>query len=414
MRKSFTLTRRQLVAGMAAVGVGVSLAGTAALAADDGVKIGIIIPTSGPWARPGTLYAQGAELAARHINEEGGIKALGGAKVNLVVYDAGDSPETARNAAQRMVAQHEDSVAAGGAWLSSFTLSASEVTERASIPLVTGSSADIITERGFKYVFRTVPAGAAWVEQLAPGILALSENALGKRPTTAALIADSTPAPANWSDILRNTILPREGIELVVDDVFTPPIADTTALVQKVRRARPDIFINIATNVPDMKLFIDKMSELNVRMPTFFVANALASSEVPQLISDSALDGMLVAINNWGTPDRQSIVDDFVEMSGEPFMAQETSNAYADVWLIKEAIERAGVADRVKVADALRSIDLPTGEGVGRLYYGGRVQFDEKGNRIGAGMMLVQWQGGKPVVVYPPEMAGGAEPIWPQ
>jgi len=413
MHRRFILKRRNALIGAAALAASTMLAGQGAFAADDEVTVGIIIPTSGPWARPGTLYVQGAELAARHINEQGGIKAIDGAQIKLAIYDAGDSPETARNAAQRMVSQQPDMVAAAGAWLSSFTLSASEVTERAGIALVTGSSADLLTERGFHYIFRTVPDGAAWVEQLTPGIMALSEDALGRRPTTAALIADSTPAPANWSDILRTTVLPREGVSLVVDEVFTPPIADTTSLVQKLRRAQPDIFINIATNVPDMKLFIDKMSELNVKIPTFHIANALASSEVPQVIEQNALDGMLVAINNWGTPDRQSIVDDYIEASGEPFMAQETSNAYADVWLIKEAIEQAGVADREKVAEALRNMHLPMNEGVGRLYYGGdTLAFDEKGNRIGAGMMLVQWQAGQPVVVYPPEMAGGATPLW--
>lgn len=414
MSKSFMPNRRDVLAGIAAAGAGFSLAPTAAFAAGENVKVGVIMPITGPWARTGTLYVQGAELAARHINEQGGIKALGGAALELLVYDAGDSPETARNAAQRMVAQHNDLSAISGAWLSSFTLAVSEVTERAGIPLVTVSAADILTERGFKYIFRTVPTGAAWVEQLMPGVLAVSQKALNRGPKTAAMIADSSPSPQIWSKILREIVLPREGIELLIDDVFTPPIADTTALVQKVRRAQPDIMFNIATNTPDLKLFIDKMTEFNLRIPTFFVASALASSEIPQLISHKALDGMLVAINNWGTPARQSIVDDFAKAYNEPFMAQDSANAYAEMWLIKEAVEQAGIADHEKVAEALRSIDLPTDEGVGRLFYGGRIKFDESGNRIGAGMMLLQWQNGQPVTVYPPEMTGGAEPIWPQ
>lgn len=414
MSRPYLPNRRAVVAGIAAAGAGISLARTTAFAAGQNVKIGVIMPITGPWARTGTLYVQGAELAARHINEQGGIKALGGATLELLVYDAGDSPETARNAAQRMVAQHNDLSAITGAWLSSFTLAVSEVTERAGIPLVTVSAADILTERGFKYIFRTVPTGNAWVEQLMPGVLAVSQKALGRLPKTAAMIADSSPSPQTWSKILRENILPQKEIELLVDEVFTPPIADTTALVQQVRRAQPDIMFNIATNTPDLKLFIDKMTEFNLRIPTFFVASALASSEIPQLISHKALDGMLVAINNWGTPARQSIVDDFKKAYGEPFMAQDSANAYGEMWLIKEAVEQAGVADNEKVAEALRNIDLPTDDGVGQLFYGGRIKFDQSGNRVGAGMMLLQWQSGQPVTVYPPEMTGGAEPIWPQ
>ena len=99
------------------------------------VKVALIAPISGPWARQGELMLKGAEMAVDDINRPGGIKALGGAKLKLVVIDAGDSIEKAKNAAQRMVAQETDLVGCTGAWLSSFTLAVTEVTERAELPL---------------------------------------------------------------------------------------------------------------------------------------------------------------------------------------------------------------------------------------------------------------------------------------
>ena len=87
---------------------------------------------------------------------------MGGAKLELVAIDAGDSAEKAKNAAQRLVAQEPDVVGGMGAWLSTFTLAVTEVTERAEIPWLTLSYADTITDRGFKYVFQTSPtAGLA-------------------------------------------------------------------------------------------------------------------------------------------------------------------------------------------------------------------------------------------------------------
>jgi len=86
------------------------------------VKIAVIVPLSGPWARQGTLVKFGAETAVDEINQLGGIKALGGAKIELVAIDAGDSAEKAKNAAQRLVAQEPDVVGGMGAWLSTFTL----------------------------------------------------------------------------------------------------------------------------------------------------------------------------------------------------------------------------------------------------------------------------------------------------
>ena len=62
----------------------------------------MIVPLSGPWARSGQLKKMGGDLAVKHINEQGGIKALGGAKLRLISIDAGDNVEKAKNAAQRL------------------------------------------------------------------------------------------------------------------------------------------------------------------------------------------------------------------------------------------------------------------------------------------------------------------------
>ena len=74
----------------------------------------MLVPVSGMYARPGTVMREGAEMAVDHINAQGGVKALGGAKLKLVVLDSGDTTEKAKNAAQRMVAQEPDLVAASG------------------------------------------------------------------------------------------------------------------------------------------------------------------------------------------------------------------------------------------------------------------------------------------------------------
>ena len=59
-----------------------------AAAADD-VKIALVVPLSGRWARQGQLKKMGADMAIDEINSQGGIKALGGAKIVLREADAG-------------------------------------------------------------------------------------------------------------------------------------------------------------------------------------------------------------------------------------------------------------------------------------------------------------------------------------
>src|SRR5260221_13905177 len=101
------------------------------------VEVALMVPRSGPWARQGVLERMGAEMAIDDINKSGGIKSLGGAKMKLIILDTGDSAEKAKNAAQRLVAQNPSVVGGIGAWLSSFTLAVTEVTEHAVLPWTT-------------------------------------------------------------------------------------------------------------------------------------------------------------------------------------------------------------------------------------------------------------------------------------
>ena len=119
------------------------------------------VPLSGPWARSGVLEQMGARMAVDDVNAAGGIKSLGGAKLTMVEFDAGDTTEKAKDAAQRMLAQEPDLAGGFGGWLSSFVLAITEVTERAELPWLTQGYSDLITGRGFKYVFQSSPTGDA-------------------------------------------------------------------------------------------------------------------------------------------------------------------------------------------------------------------------------------------------------------
>src|SRR3954465_9275904 len=105
-----SLTRRTMLAGTAASIAAPSEFSSALAQTPAEVKVGLLVPLSGLYARPGAVMRMGAEIGIDHINAQGGIKALGGAKLKLVVLDCGDTTEKAKNAAQRMVAQEPDLV----------------------------------------------------------------------------------------------------------------------------------------------------------------------------------------------------------------------------------------------------------------------------------------------------------------
>src|SRR3954454_8292207 len=156
------------------------------------VKIAMLVPLSGPWARQGILEQMGARMAIDDINNAGGIKALGGARLRLIEYDTGDSAEKAKDAAQRMIAQEPDLVGGFGCWLSTFTLAATEVTERAELPWLTLSYSDAITGRGYKYVFQSSPTADSQAEDEVPMVVEMAEKASGKKPKKFAYVGDNT------------------------------------------------------------------------------------------------------------------------------------------------------------------------------------------------------------------------------
>lgn len=407
------ISKTASIFALAAVAAAFALA-THAPAQQKEVKVALIAPFSGPWARQGDLMRKGAEMAVDHINAQGGIKSMGGAKLKLVVIDAGDSIEKAKNAAQRMVAQETDLAGCTGAWLSSFTLAVTEVTERAELPCLTLSYADQITARGFRYIFQTSPTGDEQAKQALPTIVKLAQTATGRAPKNVAIIMDNTAASVSFAKPMREGGLAKFGMNIVVDETFTPPLSDATALVQKVRSARPDLLFLLPTALPDDKLLVEKLNEFGLgrgRLPVVSNGAHIAAPEMLTALGKDMVEGVMTVVGNWYIKGEEDLLAEYRKRTGEPWMTQEAVSTYADLWIFKAALERARSADRKKVAAAIRSLDLT--DGPAKFFPGGRVKFDEKGRRVGAQLLIVQWQNGLPATVFPAELAI-AKPVWPK
>ena len=378
------------------------------------VKIAMLVPLSGPWARSGILEKLGAEMAIDDVNAAGGIHSLGGAKLRLMQFDTQDSAEKAKDAAQRMVAQEPDLVGGFGCWLSSFTLAATEVTERVGLPWLTLSYSDLITGRGFQNVFQTAPTADSQARQLLPTILDMAQNATGKRPTKVALLADNTAANVSFLRELREHTLKELGLTAVVDQMYTPPIADATTLVQPIRSARPDFCIMLSSNVPDDKLLLDKFAEFGLaggKLPLIGGGGHIGAPELLKVTGADILQGLMAGLANWPGREQDRLAESFVARTKEPWFGHDSVFAYVHVLIFKEALERAGVADRRKVAEAIRGLDMRDGPAL--FFPGHHLKFDEKGRRVDAVLAMIQWQNGRPVAIYPQEIAASSA-IWPK
>lgn len=406
------LTRRAITKGLA-LSAGALALPSIGRAQAKSVKIAMIAPMSGPWARQGQLLRMGAEILADDINSGGGIKALGGAKLEIVYADAGDSTEKAKNAAQRLLSDEPELAGGTGAWLSSFTLAVTEVTERAQLPWLTLSYSDAITNRGFKFVFQTSPTAEHQAAETLPTALELAQTATGKKPATIGIIQDNTASPVSFAKPLRDGGLDKLGLKLVVDQIFTPPLSDATPLIEKVRSGKPDFLLLLTSAMPDCKLVLEKLDEFKLshgKVPLVGNGAPFGSPELLKTIGPELLEGLLFSVANWPIKGQEEFIERFKKKTGEPFLTQDALCGYGEPAILVQAIETAGSADRLKVAEAIRGMNLTTGRAA--QCFPGPIKFDEKGRRIDVPMIFAQWQKGVPLTVYPTELAL-AKPFWP-
>ena len=398
---------RRTIVHAAALACLAGLAGVAdnALAQLKEVEIAIIDGLTGPYATNGSRVIKGAEMAAEEINAAGGIKSLGGAKIKLIIADAGARPDDASNAAQRVLASNPNIVAGAGAYISSQQLAITEITERAGIPWLVQGSADQLTGRGFKNVFATNMPSSQAAAAVLPVMEQLARLASGKPITDVAILAVNTPGTIATADGVE-AALKAKGVNVVAKEVFAIQLADGSVIAQRVRRVRPGFIFFSTAIAPDTKTILTSLAQVGItpkNTPFFIYGGGAFDPEMLNLMPKEGLEGTAVFTNVWPTKKAGDLEARWKQRTQLPWMTFDPAFGYGHVYLLKEAIERAGSTDRAKVAEALRTIKLESGPAVAGL--NGPVSFDATGKRVNPPVALLQWQNGVPVAIYPADIA---------
>lgn len=356
----------------------------------DKVVFGTLTPLSGPFALDGRLTKQGVEFGVKEINEKGGIEALDGAEITVVSEDTGESTDSATSAAQNLYS-NEDPSATFGSWLSSQTIATTAVSEREGVPQLTLSYSDEIVNRGFKYVFKTAPLSSTFGQSSLDLSLQLSK-AVGSEIHKVALVGDNTAAITFTFEPLRKEIIPNtEGVEIVVDEVWSPTLSDATPIVQKMRQQKPDVMFFGATAFSDSVAVLRKMGELGVQLPTIGIGAWLTLPAYISNVGPGLTKGLMAATGGHPLAGQEEQIRRFTEFSNQPFMIQDSVIGYANAWLAKEAIEQAESADPKDIRDTLADIDLTEGPAVQSLPVD-RIRFHDNGQMRNSNPVLTQWQ----------------------
>src|SRR5467141_5359549 len=417
---------RSLACGLVAVGLllsGGSLIDEA-LAQGKKLKIGVVFDYTGPLAGGGSdLHALGAKIMIDHFIKKGGVE---GYQIEALYADAQSKPEVAINEAVRLIEQEKVDLLLG------FYSSAQCVPAAARIEqlkkfmwITTCISSAVLENRHLKYVFRAQPTGRQF------GLMStdfLAQNAkakLGKDPKDlrVAIIHEDG---AYGVDVSRGNEAgaKKAGFNIVLKEGYSATAPDLSALVTKLKRARPDVIFHTGYN-PDITLLMRQAREQGLKFGAlvghgagYGVYEKLKEGLGPDANYLFNTDPISIWLANQKSMDAK--LPPVIKMVGEEFdkvkpgvairsahVGMAASNTYVFLTeVLPRAIKKYGGADPDALRNAALDVDLPEGGtmlGFGVKFYGEGTQMAGQNER--SFPVVIQYVDDKSYVVWPKSQA---------
>ncbi|HID34051.1 MAG TPA: branched-chain amino acid ABC transporter substrate-binding protein [Anaerolineae bacterium] len=376
--------------------------------AGDTVKVGAVYPLSGATASTGEDLKQGVELALDIVNnqyddlylpmaKETGV--LGGKKLEVVFADHEGKPDKGKAEAERLITQ-EKVVALFGSYHSSVTKTASQAAEQAGIPFVNAESTNAqLTDRGFKWFFRTTPHDGTFAENAFQFMKDLNEQKDAGLKTVA-LVYENTDFGKGFANLAKG-FAPQYGFDIVEEVSYPAKTQSVSAEVQKLKAANPDAVIFISY-VSDAILYMNTMKELGFT-PKLVWAND-AGFIASGFLENLGKDGEYITSREVWAADlakARPLVDQVNKLYFEKYnedMNGNSARAFTGMLVLADAINRAGSTDPEKIREALKVTNIP-GDQLIVPWQG--IQFDDNGqNKLGSGI-VVQVLNGTYTTVWP-------------
>ena len=373
--------------------------------AADPIKIGVIAEAQ---AIAGASIPQAAQLAADEINAKGGID---GRKIEIVTYDNHSSSADSVRAFQRAVNEDKVNVVIGS-YISEVVLALMPWASRLKTPFITpGAASNEITKainkdyEKNKYTFH----GYLTSGELATSVCDAAKELLveAKKMKTAVIMSED----AAWTkplDVGYQECLPQIGLKVLDHIRFSPDTTDFTPIFNKIEGAKPDVIITGISHVGVQPTVQWKNQQ--VPIPMLGISSQATSSTFGKDTNNAATGVLYQGVSGPGvavTPKSVPFADAFKAKFGN-FPSYAGYTAYDEVYFIADAVKRAGSTDADKLVTALEATDW---EGtIGRTQFYGKDEPFTHGLKYGKGLitgLMLQWQDGAQVAVWPKEVAQG-------
>jgi branched-chain amino acid transport system substrate-binding protein len=355
------------------------------------VNIGALYPVTGSLAQIGLGCVNAAKLATQMVNDAGGIKSLGGAKLNLIVSDIQSDTTVTRTETDRLITGNKLS-AIHGCFASALTLIASEVAERAKMPLLSGSSSDQLNKGRF-YTFTPF----ARASQFALAQLRMS-RLVSDKPKVA-VVFENTAFGTSTSNGLREQAA-TEGAEIVLFEPYSAGFTDASPLINKVKASGANALFSVSY-LNDLILIVRTVKQVGLNIA---INGGSGGFVIPDFYKNvGRLAEGLQGVAHWNhdmDANAQTVNAEYKKQFGE-FLFEYAGGLVAQTFMIADALERSASTDPQKVRDALAALDVSSGYAA--MCPGGKVKFGPDGKNIHAHPVGVQWQNGDLASIFPEE-----------
>jgi len=389
--------------------------------AQEEIRIGVIYPLTGAAASTGLELKNALELAADMINNgtkglnlplatTGGLPNLKGAKIKLIFGDHQGNPQTGATEAERLISQ-EKVVALVCCYFSNVTNTASQVAERNGIPFVNPeSSSATLTQRGFKWFFRTTPHDDLFVTNFFEFLkdVEKKKNISVKR---IALFNENTLFGTETTKI-EEKLAGEQKYPIVEKIIYPAKSTQLTSEVQRIKAANPDLIMQ-SSYLGDAILSMKTYKELGVS-PDALLANDAGFNDSEFLKTMGKDAEYVLSREVWALDlaNKNPLIKQVNDLYFERYKVNFNGNStrtFTGLMTLAEAINRAGSTKPEAIQKALVETDIPGSKLI--MPWKG-IKFDATGqNTLGSGI-IVQVQDGKYVTVWPFDLAS-KDVIWP-
>ncbi|MCD2178605.1 ABC transporter substrate-binding protein [Rhizobium sp. C1] len=347
----FEIKRRTLLKASGAAAVTLAMPGILR-AATPTVKVGVLEPLTGALAYNGTQSAAGAKFAAEKINAMGGIKSLGGAKIELVVVDAQSKPEIAAAGVDTLAQQ--EVCAFTGSSSSALGLASTQAAAKYNLAQVVSiGTAETIVSRGLANVFRFTP-GINKCTSVALGNLQKLNEAAGHAVKTAAIVHEDGPFGSGMAKILA-TELPKQGIEIVETISHPTPQRDFSNIALRIKASKADILIP-SNYLNEYTLMAKAIHQQRVDLKAIYSILGGAASNIKFVRENNAIAQYVMDCNHWYDPKKEESKELTKTVAAAKLdLTYDIMVSYASIQLIADALERAASTDRQKMIESLAS-----------------------------------------------------------